>query len=447
MKTTLPFVALLCLQLNLLQAQVWTTVEMPAALYSSAFATYGNKLYIVGGLTANAVNPDAASKFIHIYDAVTGEWESIPYWHPRHGMQGLAISDKLMFAGGAVWWNGSVYVGTTDTVDVYDGLTDTWSIERLSAPRRWVTASVVGGKAYFAGGRTPEGELSDRLDIYDPATNEWTTGTIPEAENFQSGAAGDKLLLWSYANCHILDTQTGGWETKTFPFSRGFVRSVVATPDEVWFIGGSDLLDTIDIYNIAVGTWRSENLALTRYNQLACYLNGKIIIASGGDGSVVNSIVETFDTETGEWLDLTELSAGRHWFTNGNLQAPVIGHQAFFPGGLLDATFDNPTATMDIYTDTTGTLSSLFTPILQNVSIQAFPSPFSETLQVQVDFEKPASGTLEVYDLAGRQVFLENIDHQQVWDTTIAAQGWAPGAYLLKVRTRDGVAVRKVIKV
>ena len=290
---------------------------------------------------------------------------------------------------------------------MYDGLTDTWSIEHLSVPRRWVTAAEVGGKAYFAGGRTPAGVLSDRLDIYDPATGEWTIATLPEAQNYAAGAGGDKLLLWSYANCHILNTLTGEWETKTFPASRGLFRSIVTTPDEVWFIGGSDYLDTIDIYRIADGTWSTNNTAVVHSNHLACYLNGKIIIASGRDAAGPSTIVETFDTEAGEWLDLAELSEGRHWFTNGNLIAPVIGNQAFFPGGLVDVSYDEPTSTMDIYSDLP---SSLFTPILQHVSIQAFPSPFSETLHVHVDFEKPARGTLEIYDLSGRLVFLENME-------------------------------------
>lgn len=206
-KNLLPILLLAFFQMN---AQVWTSVEMPSPLYSAAFATHGNKLYIVGGATANAVgNPNAVSDKIYTYDALTGEWESFPLTNPRHGMQGLSIGDKLMFAGGTDWWDGSLYVGTTDTVDVYDVPTDTWSIERLSVPRRWVTASVVGDKAYFTGGRIPDGNLSDRLDIYDPATDEWTTDTIPEAENYESGTAGDKLLLWSYAKCNILNTLTG----------------------------------------------------------------------------------------------------------------------------------------------------------------------------------------------------------------------------------------------
>ncbi len=446
MKQTLPLLALLCLHFNLLQAQVWTTTEMPTPLCFAGFATHGNKLIILGGANTDFnFDPNAASDKIYTYDTETGEWSEQPLANPRIQMQGLVIGGKLMFAGGFGWWNNGDPT-VSDVVDVYDTLTGAWSIEHLSNPRRNVAAAAVAGKAYFAGGRTSGNVFSDRLDIYDPATGEWTTDTIPGAGNCHAGVAGDKLLLWSEANCYTLNTLTGEWETVNFTFTRGFARSVVATPEEVWFIGGLGYLDTIDIYNIADGTWRFENMAVPRGSSLACYLNGKIIIAGGSDGSAISALVETFDTQTGEWLDLAELSEPRYAATSGNYLAPVIGNKAFFPGGSKFMDFSAHSDKLDIYTDTSGMTSGLLAPVLKNGTIQSFPSPFSEALHVQVDFEKPTSGSLEVYDLAGRQVFLENIDRQQVWNKTITAQGWSAGAFLLKVRTADGVAIRKILK-
>ncbi len=426
-------------------AQVWDTVEMPVPLCFAGFATHGEKLFIVGGSNTDFnFDPNAASDKIYVYDSGTGGWSELPLTNPRLQLQGLAVGGKLLFAGGFGWWNnGNPTV--SDAVDVYDTLTGAWSIEHLSNPRRNVTAAAVGGKAYFAGGRTTGNQFSNRLDIYDPATGEWTTDTIPTAQNFHGGVAGDKLLLWENASCHILNTQTGQWETINFAASRGFARSVVATPEELWFIGGLALLDTIDIYNIATGEWSFEQLAVPRYSGLACYLNGKIIIA-GGYNSSATGIVETFDTETGEWLDLTELSAPRDVFTSGNYVAPVIGNKIFFPGGSLDGSSFIPSSFMDIYTDTSGMTSGLFTPVLKNISIQTFPSPFSEAFSVQVDFPELTSGTFEAIDLNGRQLFLEKVENQRVWKKNIAAQGWAAGTYLLKVRTEEGVAIRKIVK-
>lgn len=446
MKQILPVLALAFFASQNVPAQIWTSVEMPKALYGAAYATNGNKVFIVGGCTGSTLNANDVSDKIYTYDVVTGEWEAFPLSNPRHSMPGIAVGGKLLFAGGSDGYNGSFHVNTTDTVDVYDTLTQTWSIAHLSVPVRTVTASVIGSKAYFAGGRLPNLQFTDRMDIYDAATDTWTIDTIPVKDNCNSGVAGNKLLLWASADCHILNTTTGEWTTHSFVNNRGWQRAVVSTPEEVWFIGGQGLLDTIDIYNIAEGTWNTRNTVIPRDDPAACLLNGKIIIAGGNDGTAVSSLVEIFDTKTGEWLELTELSEPKHWFTKGDRNVPVIGNSAYFPGGCKDMAQSQPSIIMDIYTDTSGTTSNLFTPVLKNVDIQAFPSPFSEALTVQVDFEKPTSGSLEMLDLAGRQVFLESIDNQAVWNKSIVTQGWATGAYLLKVRTRDGVAVQKIIK-
>lgn len=418
---------------------------MPAAFYSSAIAAHGSKLYVFGGAMGFVDNPASLSGSIYIFDAITGEWDEQPLTNPRHAMQGLTVGDKLLFAGGADYWNGSTYIGTTDTVDVYDVPTSSWSVEHLSAPRRWVSSAVVGGKAYFAGGRYSDAILSDRLDIYDPATGLWALDTLPEAGNFCAATSGDMLLLWAEANCHVLNTLTQEWTSYSFANTRGYGRTTVTTTDEVWFIGGSGYLDTIDIYNIEAGTWRTENLQIPRLQPLGFYLNGKIIIAGGDDGNEAIKLVETYDTQTGQWLELSEMNVVRYWITNGNNQAPVIGNQAFFPGG-TNFNVSQVLSTMDIYTDTTGTTSSLFAPVLNNLSVKTFPSPFSETLNVLVDFETPTSGTLEIYSLDGRLAFTQSIDNQQFWSYSIASQNWATGPYLLKVRTTSGVAIRKILK-
>ena len=350
------------------------------------------------------------------------------------------------YAGGFGWWNnGNPTV--SDAVDVYDTLADEWSIEHLSVARRNVTATAIGGIAYFAGGRTAIGS-SDHLDIYDPASGTWTTATIPASGNFHGGVANQKLLLWSNENCHIFNTLDGTWESVSFTFSRGFARSVVATPEEVWFIGGTELLGVIDIYNIADGTWRSEALAVPRSSASAFYRNGKIFIAGGVSSNALNT-VETYDTEAGQWLEMAEMSGpARYSPTSGDFQIPIINSKVFFPGGAYRTpqSFWNPLPIMDIYTDTIGTVSGLFTPVLKNINLHIFPSPFSETLQVEIDFDKPTSGTIEVYDLAGQLVFLEKIERQTVWGETLYTPGWAQGTYLLKVRTEDGVAIRKILK-
>ncbi|MEZ4953654.1 MAG: kelch repeat-containing protein [Saprospiraceae bacterium] len=442
-KMILPFLLFAYCQL---EAQVWSTVEMPSPLCFSGLGVHGSKLFIVGGAKANFnIDPNAASDKIYTYDTQTGEWSEQPLANPRLQLQGLSVGGKLMFVGGYGWWNNG-FPTVSDAIEVYDTLTGEWSLEHLPSARRNVTAVAIDGKAYFAGGRPYGNGFSDDLDIFDPVTGTWNTITIPAAGNFHGGAAGQKLLLWSEDKCFIYNTLDTTWETASFALPRGFARSVVSTPEEVWFIGGGEFLDTIDIYHIADGSWRFENLAMARSSALAFYLQGKIVIAGGLTNSGGLDLVETYDTETGEWLEMTAIDETKYAISSGNYLAPVIGSKAFLPGGALATGWSSFSSKLHIYIDTSDSVSSLFTPVLKNVRIQSFPSPFSEALNIRVDFEKPASGSLELYDLTGRQVFSEQIGNQPIWNKTIATHGWPDRAYLLKVCTAEGVAFRKVLK-
>ncbi len=204
MKITLPLLALLCLQLNPLRAQVWSITEMPESLNGLSIATHGNKIIMAG---AGTVAGNSVSDTVYIYDAVTGEFEITHLPLAREAMATVTLGDKVMFAGGAVFTVGVGYNNTTDTVQVYDLNTGEWSIEKLSVPRRWVTAQAINGKAYFAGGREPSGPYTDVLDIYDPVTDTWTLDTLPlPVRSAASAVAGDKLLLFLENNCQILHT-------------------------------------------------------------------------------------------------------------------------------------------------------------------------------------------------------------------------------------------------
>lgn len=107
--------------------------------------------------------------------------------------------------------------------------------------------------------------------------------------------------------------------------------------------------------------------------------------------------------------------------------------------------FTNPSIP-SVYKWSGDVLSHTTVPVLKDIKIQTFPSPFTETLQVQALFDEPVSGALEIYDITGQPILLEKIENQAFWNKTIPAQGWAPGAYLLQLRTAEGVAVRKILK-
>ncbi|MCY7352452.1 MAG: kelch motif-containing protein [Cytophagaceae bacterium] len=74
-----------------------------------------------------------------------------------------------------------------------------WSTASLSQARFGLSATSAGGKAFFAGGYGQISSLqiqTNRVDIYDTATNTWSTATLSQGRNHLSAtSAGGKAFF------------------------------------------------------------------------------------------------------------------------------------------------------------------------------------------------------------------------------------------------------------
>jgi N-acetylneuraminic acid mutarotase len=93
---------------------------------------------------------------------------------PSAHVSGVAgvINGKFYVAGGASW-SGRV----TNRLDVYDPVSNTWStLAPMSIKRNGAAAAVLGGKLYVIGrNNVSPGEPQGDVEAYNPATNTWTT--------------------------------------------------------------------------------------------------------------------------------------------------------------------------------------------------------------------------------------------------------------------------------
>src|SRR5204862_846354 len=93
----------------------------------------------------------------------------------RYNFFGTAVGQKAFFGGGSVAsWSFST------RVDIYNEATNAWSTAELSQAREQAAATSVAGKAFFAGGLGGSFSsplLSNVVDIYNSASNTWSTGS------------------------------------------------------------------------------------------------------------------------------------------------------------------------------------------------------------------------------------------------------------------------------
>lgn len=140
---------------------------------------------------------------------------------------------------------------------------------------RWDHSSVLyNGKIYSWGGRGGEiynfGVILNTLDIYDIATNSWSTGkTGGTARQLHTSALyNGKIYFWGgYGGAGVLNTvdiydiATNSWSTGAAGGTARLNHSSILYEDKMYSLWGSNgsPLNTLDIYNITSNSWISTS--------------------------------------------------------------------------------------------------------------------------------------------------------------------------------------------
>ncbi len=147
----------------------------PAALHHSVAIPVDGRLFLIGGerLGAGTGQPEIYLDDVYELDVAAGAWlprASMPT--ARSGGGAGVIEGKIYVAGGRP--------PRGNDFAVYDPVADEWEeLPDLPTARNHLAVDAIGGKLYVAGGRFDAGTggaLTAVLEIFDPATGQWTTG-------------------------------------------------------------------------------------------------------------------------------------------------------------------------------------------------------------------------------------------------------------------------------
>jgi hypothetical protein len=231
----------------------------------------GSKIFFAGG------SPDASggnpSSVVDIYDVVSNTWSIAALSEAGYKIVAAAVGDKVLFAGGTGLGYRSI------NVDIYNIQTKSWSTTNLPLARASGHSAVsANGKVYIAGGN---GLYNGSVDIYDNATTSWSTWTMSEAKADFAGIALGSKIYWaggevSYLFCGGLCGNLGGG---TYSSCQVEIRD-----------GSTGASSYQQISSPA--TWRNYN------GQNAVEKDGKIIFL--GKSSFPNYF-DIYDTATNSW--------------------------------------------------------------------------------------------------------------------------------------------------
>ena len=230
---------------------------------------------------------------------------------PGFGLVSATSGNKIFFAGGQ-----RLMTGYSSRVDIYDIATNTWSTAELSSGDRMdMATATVGNKILFAGGiENDNGIETSRVDIYDVSNNTWSTAELSKARAFLAAATiGNKVFF----------AGGGSWET---------------------YIMGSNV---VDIYDNATNTWTTATLSEGRSGLSATTAGNKIYFAGGSRGpfrSNVSTRIDIFDAATNSW-STAELFEGRSFHASIEAAGKI-----FWGSGIGNTTLSNTVEIKDINT-------------------------------------------------------------------------------------------------
>ncbi len=250
------------------RSTAWEDLATGPRRQGLAMVSHGDQLYRIGGFSARNQQGEESDLWSVAdcarFDPALGVWEELPDLpSPRSSHDAAVIGDHVYVVGG--WTLAGADASSWHTTAVVADLTETPLVWRGLPPppfqRRALAAAAFENKLYVIGGMQNRGGPTGAVDVFDPATESWSTGPMlcgeaDEGFGAAACAAGGALYV-STVQGHLqrLDQGAEAWVLdKNLPTRRFFHRMLAASDDRLLIIGGANMetgrfrqVDVIDL--------------------------------------------------------------------------------------------------------------------------------------------------------------------------------------------------------
>lgn len=214
----------------------------------------------------------------------------------------------------------------------------TWETRApMPTARQELATAALNGKVYVIGGYNSAGESTDLVEVYNPATDTWTSAhPIPAPVNHGAAAvAAGKLYSLTGGSANVYNPETDSWApVASMHFNHGGTPAVGVISDKIYVAGGlsNTSLRDLEVYDPSTNIWTVlASMSVARNHTGGAVIDGKFYVV-GGRSSLINSrdTLEVYDPGTDSWSNRAPMPTAR----SGIGVAAVNGEMFVFGGEL-----------------------------------------------------------------------------------------------------------------
>jgi N-acetylneuraminic acid mutarotase len=268
--------------------------SMPGARWQLGAAALDGIVYVAGGDAGQGAGAEAS---ILAYDPGRNAWRTVGRLaHPVTGAAMAAVGDRLYVVGGCP-------IDSATSLQVFEPKTGLVSIgPPLPTPRCLPAAAVLQGQLHVMGGVLPgidaDAPIWDRTpehDVFDPVTRDWSArAPLPNSRSGHGAVALEGRIYVTGGQgegLQVYDPATDAWTTYPSPPARWGVATI-AVARTMYLIGGSEYQTRccggptpsagVQRYDATTGVWNwVPSLSEARTGHAVTLVDGTIYVIGG----------------------------------------------------------------------------------------------------------------------------------------------------------------------
>jgi outer membrane protein assembly factor BamB len=233
----------------------WEVISTGPRLQGHALVAHGDSLCRVGGFEARNKETEeqnlwSVPDFVR-FDLQTGKWHPMPPMPSSRSSFDAVVANGVLYVAGGWSMQGGKESAWQETALAFDFTAESPQWRELPKPpfqRRALALGTLNDKVYAIGGMLPEGKITRRTAIYDPAQKAWSEGPELPGEDMEGFGAsccalGDRLYVSTSSGKLLKLSQDGkSWENvQQLPDGRFFHRMLPVSDHQLILIGGASM--------------------------------------------------------------------------------------------------------------------------------------------------------------------------------------------------------------